>query len=282
MSLFLYEVENSEPIAYIEGGELDGNIIYLQNEDDEYSASETDSESEDDFFPQRKNLSQKGLKRIKIRHGRMVPIPSEKRFVDYLVGMSGSGKSTCASKTIDKYHRLYPQNDIYLFSMKDYDPVFAPFEKKGIIKRIKLDEELLEQDPKEVVDMNGNSLMIFDDVDAMADINTTMMKKINAIRKYIMEVGRAANVSIINCSHDICHIGVNRDFSRKMMNEMTSMTFFNKTANDHQLKYCLEKYFSMNPKDINSLKDYKRTRWTRMNRHYPKYILREKDCVMNC
>jgi adenylate kinase family enzyme len=280
MSLFLKEVDHSQPIGFIEDGELDGNIIYLQNDDEEYSASETESdESENEFF---QPVSGAGLKRIKIRHGRIVPIPSEKRFVDYVVGMSGSGKSTYASKIIDKYHRLYPKNDIYLFSMKDKDPVFTPYEKNGIMTRIVLDETLLETDPKEVVDINGDSLMVFDDVDAMADINPTMMKKINAIRKYIMEVGRAANVSIINCSHDINHIGVNRDFSRKMMNEMTSLTFFNKTANIHQLEYCLKKYFSMDPEEIKSLRNYKRTRWTRMNRHYPKYILREKDCVMNC
>lgn len=281
MSLLLREEGNSKPIAYISGGELDGNIVYLKDDDEELSMSETDSEDsyEDEYNDgDREN----GFKRIKIRHGRMIPIPSAERFVKYIVGMSGSGKSTLISKIVNLYHKLYPHNDIYLFSLKDYDPVFELFEKKGIIKRIILDETLLDIDPKNVVDANDNSLMIFDDVDSMAEINPAIMRKINAVRKYIMELGRAANVSIIIASHDINHIGMNRDFSRKVMNEMHDMTFFNKTADPHQLEYCLTKYFKMTPNDIRILKNYKRSRWTTISKQYPKYILREKDCVMNC
>ena len=150
------------------------------------------------------------------------------------------------------------------------------------MKRIKLDESLLELDPKEVVDINDNSLMIFDDVDSMGDINLPIMRKINAIRKYIMELGRAKNVSIIIASHDITHIGINRDFSRKVMNEMHDITFFNKTANVHQLSHCLTKYFGMKQNEIDSLRTYPRSRWTCVSKHFPRYILREKDCIMNC
>ena len=46
--------------------------------------------------------------------------------------MSGSGKSTHISHLVNMYHRLYPKNDIYLFSLKDEDPVFLPYEKEEL------------------------------------------------------------------------------------------------------------------------------------------------------
>lgn len=260
-----------EPIAYINGGERDGEIIFLNKEEDN---SDSDSESEEE-------PKYVGRKRISIKKGRMVHLPSQNRFVRYIVGKSGSGKSTLAAEVIEFYHKLFPKNDIYLLSLKDHDIAFESLEKRGIMVRIKLDDRLLELDPKELVDVSSNSLFIFDDVDAMADINVNLMRKINAIRKYIMEVGRSQNVSLIICSHDVNHISVNRDFSRKIMNELTELCFFNKSCNRHQLPYCLKTYFQLKPDRIENLIEHN-TRWTSISSNHPQYILRQKDCVMNC
>ena len=75
--------------------------------------------------------------------------------VVFITGATGSGKSTFVANFVKYYHKLYPKRPIWLFSKDNEDPAL---DKIGIINRIKLDEELLEDDgmkPDEFLDDGG-------------------------------------------------------------------------------------------------------------------------------
>lgn len=244
--------ENGIPIALINGGEYDGEILYVDPD-------------------------KEGEKIFKLDDGTFSLLPKiDGRFSDYYVGKSGSGKSTLCAEKAKNYHKLFPKNDIYLFSILESDPVFDDMEKKGIIKRVAIDESLID-DPIDHNDFK-NCLVIFDDVDTFH--NDKLMKAINSLRDQILQLGRHNNISIINCSHNVNNTGAAAKFNRIIMNELHCLVFFNKSANYHQIKYCLKKYFGFQDKQIEKLIKNKNTRWTCISSNHPQYIVTENLCVL--
>lgn len=240
-------------IAIIEGGRYDGEVLYV-------------------------NPDIEGSKVLKLSDGVFQPLPKEEgRFSDYIVGKSGSGKSTlCASKAVN-YHLMFPDNNIYLFSRLQNDPAFDKMEKQGIIKRIVIDQSLIDE-PIDIVSELKNCLVIFDDVDTYADNN--LMKAIDNVRDQILQLGRHNNISIMNCSHNVSNTGVGAKITRILMNELHSLIFFNKSANFHQIKYCLKKYFGFTDSQIEKIVKNKSTRWTLINTEHPQYILTENIAAL--
>lgn len=247
MSLGLKETKTSSPIAVICGGKYDGEIVYKDDKE--------------------------GRDHIKLNNAHFELLPkSDGRFIDYVVGKSGSGKSTLCSKKAKYYHMMYPDNDIYLFSRVDEDDAFKEMEKKGIIKRIKIDQSIIEE-PIDVLNEFEDCLCIFDDVDTFAD--NRLMKAIDNIRDQIMQLGRHKNVSLMNCSHNVSNTGAGMKITRTIMNELHHLIFFNKSCNYHQIKYCLKKYFGLVDTQIDSIVKNKGTRWTCISSDHPQYVMTE-------
>lgn len=236
------------PIAIIQDGKYDGEVVYI------------DPEVE-------------GEKVLMLKDGTFQPLPKEKgRYSDYICGKAGSGKSTFSAKKAYNYHLMFPDNQIFLFSRLNEDPAFDKMEKKGIIRRILIDESLVTE-PIDIVNEMKNCLVIFDDVDTYADI--TVMKAIDNIRDQILQLGRHNNISICNISHNVNNTGIGSKFTRIVLNELHNLVFFNRSCNIHQTKYCLKKYFGFSDKQINNLVSNKKTRWTQVNTEHPQYILTE-------
>src|ERR1043166_2902939 len=143
MSLSL---EKGIPIAYVNGGKLKGKIVYLS----------TNKEGK--------------LKDIKLTSGKFEPLMNpDTREVIYIAGPAGVGKSTTAEGLIQVYHALFPKSPIFLFSKLKDDPAFDHLQRKGIISRIVINEQLIEQ-PIEIldeVDKKYGALFIFDDTDTI-------------------------------------------------------------------------------------------------------------------
>lgn len=186
-----------------------------------------------------------GNNMISIQDGGIIPSYDKniERKVSYIAGMSGSGKSTIASKMIENYHKTFPNNKIILFSNKNKDPVF---DKHKFIIRVILDETLY-IDPFDLEDLK-NTLIIYDDIEYIKD------KEINAeldrLRDLILQQGRSFHISFIY----ICHQLTNYRNTRIILNEMMECIIFPSLTTTYSLKYLTEKYYGMNKNELLKIK----------------------------
>lgn len=217
----------------------------------------------------KKNVNKKN--RITIDNSSMMPIfdPEEERKVFYIAGMSGCGKSTFTSDLIGNYIKIFPKNNIYLFSNKPSDPVLDKHKK---IIRISLDEELI-TDPIELNELK-NSLVIFDDIEYTP--NKLIGEELDRIRDLILQQGRSYKISFCYISHQL----TNYKHSRVILNECHSVVLFPKMTTTYALKYLLEKYFGFSKSDIINLKALN-TRWVCINKVPPYVIYQNGIYVVN-
>lgn len=226
-----------------------------------------------DEFNKMSNLIKNKIKKeFKIKDGHIQPIPLiDTRDIVYVAGPSGAGKSTFCADYVKLYIKLYPKNDIFLFSRKNKDPVFDKIKK---IKRILIDEELIE-DPIHPEELT-NTLCIFDDTDTFQ--NKKISKGLEALKNDLMELGRANNVNLLITSHLI------NDYkkTKTVLNELKRIVLFPNDSSAHSLKYCLQKYLGMTTEEIRNL--YKlNSRWVLINQR-PRCVIYEKGIYLlnNC
>lgn len=196
-----------------------------------------------------------------------IPNKKKERKVYYISGQSGSGKSYYMNKLADKYHSMYPKNNIYLFSLLTDDKSITT--KK--IKRIKLDDNFLNTDLT-LQDMK-NSLIIYDDVDTIK--HTQMKSKLFRILDTLLQTGRHSSTSVIYCSHLPCN-GID---TKIILNECNSLTIFPSTMGNRTLRYLLGEYFGL---DNNQIKQIKKldSRHITIIRTYPMVLLYEKGAFV--
>lgn len=244
--------EIGDPIAMVKKGDKVVDFIYLTDDDD--SGSKTIKLKENDN-----------------REFESIP-PFGKRESLYICGKSGSGKSTFAARRATLYHRMYPKNTIYLFSMIDEDPVFTPLEKQGFLTRVVIDDDMVDQ-PIEVLNEMKDCLAIFDDIDTHPNIK--IQRAVNNIMIQVLQLGRKANISFYNCSHHMTQTGVNANLSRTVLLETDSLVIFNKYVSKCQAYYVLNKYFDLNKKKVKEIIKIK-SRWTLIRKDIPMYYLTQK------
>jgi len=187
------------------------------------------------------------------------------RQILYITGASGSGKSYYTRNYCNNYRKLFPKNEIYLFSSIHED---SSIDKVKDLKRIRLDSEFLQTD----LDVNDfkNSLVVFDDTDCIT--NKIMKMKVNNILNMLLETGRHTNTSVIYTSH----LPTNGPDTRRILNECNSVTIFPHSLGGRALKYLLENYFGLDKDQIKKLKKLN-SRWVTLIKGYPMVVLSEKD-----
>lgn len=197
------------------------------------------------------------------------------RSITYICGASGSGKSTFARKMIDSFHIMFPNSPIYIFSRLNEDPAFDDLEKKGIVVRVPIDQNLIDNPIDITNDIEDWSLVLFDDIDTISD--KKLISQVNNIKLQILEIGRHRNIYCIITSH---LINTNdRNSTRTIMNEMHSLVIFPKGGGSaYQQKYALKNYLGFNNKQINDIINTKDSRWVLISKNYPQYVLTEKSC----
>ncbi len=218
---------------------------------------------DDELYNKIKKIVDEDVKtELKIRDGYMNLLPSNTRDIIYVCGPSGVGKSTFCSEFVKQYMKDKPDNDLFLFSRKDEDPVF---DKIRQIKRIYIDEELCEDpiDPTELAE----SLCIFDDTDTIRD--KKLRNEVHNLKEDLMETGRDKNINMLVTSHLIN----NYKKTRSVLNELTKIVLFPDSTSPYSVKYCLGKYFGMDKKDIRRLFKLN-SRWIIINK-YPRYVIYE-------
>lgn len=191
-------------------------------------------------------------------------IPNNKaREILYITGPSGSGKSYFAAKYVEKFCEIFPDSKILLFSRKDEDPAFDKIKQ---IKRVKIDDELVQANINILQCCKPDTLLIFDDIDSLEKKNWECVAK---LIYDLCEVGRSYRLYGIITSHLVN--SNNKKFSRIILNESHFVTFFPKT-NIKGNKYFLETYCGLEKNAIKELLN-KNTRAITVHRNYPNFYL---------
>ncbi len=126
----------------------------------------------------------------------------QQRDAYYIFGPSGSGKSTWASKYARAYQLENPGNRVFIFSRKEFDPVFD-----GVVPniiRVVLDRNFIrdhqrrpgEEDP---IAQYDNSLVIFDDFLKLDDVS--IRKAAEQLKNSLYELGRQYGIDICSVQH---------------------------------------------------------------------------------
>jgi hypothetical protein len=199
--------------------------------------------------------------------------PSNKgRSVHYVVGQSGSGKSYWTMKYIENYHKLFPKNNIYIFSALTDD---ATLDKIKYIKRVKLDDKFLNTDLTDIK-IFKDTLIIFDDTDTIT--NRYIHAKVYDILNMLLERGRHTASSVIYTNH----LATDGRTTRRILNECHSITFFPVTLSGKSRKYLLMDYIGLTKDELDKVNNIK-SRAITILKTYPKIILSQNEifCLNN-
>lgn len=237
--------KDSKPIAKIHKGEYKNKILYI---DPNYLEGRGDFE-----------LPQGDTGKL-IQH----PDPLNCRVL-FVAGPSGSGKTTYVANYAIDYNKLFPKNDIWVFSRLPKDDLLD----KVIPKKRKVKpplEDLLEE-PFDANNEMKNCLVIFDDIDTVQDDKTK--EAIYKIMRDVLEIGRHNNINVIITSHLI--VGNDRKNSRTILNEAQCLTVFPKSGTAQQIRYVLKQYLGISNDEIENILNLP-SRWVTIAKSYPQYV----------
>lgn len=262
MSFTTDDNENSVPFILVKGGKADGEIIYMQYEDEEKGSKKPSV------------IKKETIKQIECdAPSTFYQIPNDKTRCLLIAGPSGSGKSTYVKNYASMYKKLNPDAKIYLFSRVNDDPSLDGLE----VTRVYLSEDLVSC-PLEVEEVAGDgngAMCIFDDCDALSSKKLT--DAIYAFQIQLLEVGRHMNVQVLITSHLI--IGAKSQAqARTILNEHCSLTVFPGSGSAAQISFALGKYYGMTKKQINKIINMK-SRWVTLIKIYPQFVISSHECI---
>ncbi len=213
-------------------------------------------------------------KEIKGTKVKIIPcIDPEDRDTIYTCGKSGSGKSYWVGNYIEEYKKVFPNNNIIVFSLKARDKAL---DKHNPI-RIDLDEELYENPIH--IDEIANSLVIFDDIDSMDSKISKKNKMIKAaimlLKDNILQVGRSNHITIAVTSHNV----TDYKESRIVLQEASLITLFPHSGTPKQIIYCLKEYAGLADEQIKKILKLP-SRWVTIRLNAPIAVIYEKGIYL--
>lgn len=276
-----FQFNNDNPFCWIEGGEYDKKKISVN----EVKKNRINKKEVEEMTKELgKDLKQKKLMKLQnmlerqalnkemiIDDGILKPYVNKKqkdRFTYYISGANGCGKSTFISFIIQSYKKAYKNGKIYLFSEKDEDQALDKFNPI----RIELDEELIKE-PISLDEFPKNSLVIFDDIDSIA--NKKLKHSVYNTINLLLKVGRSAKINTIVSSHMMSNYAETRHF----INESANICIFPQTGSVHYLQSFLKKYIGLSKKEINDVLDLD-TRYCVFHKNIPKYYWHQHGCKL--
>lgn len=235
------------------------NIYYETDSEEDYS-------SEDDEIGKVYHVP-KGCK--------LVALPDVlNRFVFYIAGPAGSGKSYMAANIAKEYHKVFPKRPIYMFSRTkaSEDPAYRGIKLIQIVIN-----ELLIEDPIDITEEiePGGALMIFDDCGTIH--NDKIKREIEKLMTDSMEISRKMDVSLIITNHLV--LPNEKKFARTVMNELNTLTVFPKSGSAQGIRYALKTYFGLTTKQIDDIISLD-SRWVQISKGYPQYVLYDKGAYI--
>lgn len=198
--------------------------------------------------------------------------PNEERFVAYVCGQSGAGKTHYISKMIDIWRYQNPtfKKRVFLFSRKSYDKLL---DDKNVI-RIQINEQMVE-DPIQYEEFT-NSLVIFDDTDTIDDKD--LLNAVNNIRNQILECGRHTKTSTIVVSHQ----PANGNKTKNVLSECGFVVIFPRySGNRNNLNRLLKNYLGLSRGQIRMIWTMgKKSRALLISKNFPQYLMSDKEIIL--
>ena len=196
------------------------------------------------------------------------PDPHTEREILYIVGASGSGKSTYAKNYIKEYKKMRKKDCIYVFSALKEDETLDEIKD---LKRIKMDDSIF-TDPIDVEDL-ANSLCIFDDIDVIS--NRKIRDATYDLLNQILETGRHFKISCILTNH----MPTNGNFTRRILNESHFVIYFPHSGASRQMRHLLIDYLGLERNTIIKNKKLK-SRFCMLHKNFPMFVMCEKDIYL--
>ena len=197
-----------------------------------------------------------------------IPNKQQERQILYITGASGSGKSYYTQAYCKEYKKLFPKNEIYLFSSINED---SSIDKIKGLNRFVLDDTFIKEEI--MTEDFRNSIVIFDDTDCIS--NKILKNKINSILNQLLETGRHFNTSVIYTSH-LATAGLD---TKRILNEAHSITIFPSSLGGRSLKNLLENHLGFDRHQIKKIKNIN-SRWATIVKTYPMVVLSEKEAYL--
>lgn len=180
----------------------------------------------------------------------------------YVSGVSGSGKSTYVGKYLKHFKKMFPDDQINVFSSVDEDEALDVHDPV----RVDLDEAV--DDPYLVQDFES-SISVFDDTNTIRD--KMVRDAVNAVQAELIEIGRHYQARVIVTSHILC----NYKQTRQILNEATSVTFFPNSSGKYHINNFLRTHAGLDRDQIERV-FLLPSRWVTIYRTFPSYIIWEK------
>ena len=198
------------------------------------------------------------------------PNKSVERSILYITGQSGSGKSYYTKDYATIYQKMFPKNDVFLFSA--VQDVSTIDKIKGLKKINIFKPEFLEIE-KIPLEEFQNSLVIFDDIDSIA--SKVIKKKVWNVMSDILTMGRHFNISAVVTYH-VATAGME---TKLILNESQSITIFPSASGGRTLKYLLDSYLGLDKRQIEQIKKLD-SRWVTILRLFPRVVIHEKGAYI--
>jgi hypothetical protein len=214
-------------------------------------------------------VEEKGSSKIKLPPGstfslNINPDP-EKRFIYYIAGASGSGKSYIAKHIAEQYQKQFKGRPVYLVSKLKEDETLDGMSTKPL----RLNIEKLMATPMKDLEPLRETLVIFDDYD------TLQGKEAKAVQTLIDDIcimGRHTVTSILILSHHLS----NYKSTRLCLTEATHFVVYPQSTGAHALNYFLKTYVGMGPKEVQAIKNTG-SRWLCIHKNFPIYYVTETE-----
>lgn len=210
-----------------------------------------------------------GFSEMKLKEGesfQIIPDITKERFIYYIAGQSGSGKSWWCKEMIQTYKKIYPKREVYLISALQDDA--GSLDKLKYIKRIKINSEAFLNDKIDISELK-DSLVIFDDVDSLKG---HPKKQVWALMNDILTMGRHQNISCLITYHVI----TSALDTKVILNESHGIVTFPATMGNGTIKYLFDKYLGLDNSEIKRIKKLK-SRWVCVLKTYPKVIVSQHE-----